>query len=150
MKTPFDTVLRMRRREIDQTRIAIHAETTRLLEIDHKNHEIREELAYEYQACAESWSASSEAFLRRRLSQQTQLLAQRIAVSEEITRLRRRAVDAYGSQHVVENAADAFRADHKRRQSWAEQRDADDFCAARIAASPRLTREPDVPRLPSR
>mgnify|MGYP000445127380 FL=1 len=30
MKTPFDTVLRMRRREIDRTRIAIHMETTRL------------------------------------------------------------------------------------------------------------------------
>ena len=37
MKTPFDTVLRIRRREIDQTRIAIHAETTRLLEIDQES-----------------------------------------------------------------------------------------------------------------
>ena len=37
MKTPFDTVLRMRRREIDRTRIAIHMETTRLTEIDQQS-----------------------------------------------------------------------------------------------------------------
>ena len=36
MRTPFDTVLRMRRREIDQRRLAIHAETMRLLDIDQR------------------------------------------------------------------------------------------------------------------
>ena len=47
MKTPFDTVLRMRRREIDRTRIAIHMETTRLTEIDQQSRALEEELARE-------------------------------------------------------------------------------------------------------
>ena len=150
MKTPFDTVLRMRRREIDQTRIAIHMETTRLTEIDRQSRDLEEEIAREYELCAQSWAASTEAFMKRRMSQQAHLVAQRVAVSEEIGRLRDEAIDAYGARHVLETAAEAFRDDHKRRQSRAEQREADDLCAARIAPAARASVEPAILRLPAR
>ena len=150
MKTPFDTVLRIRRREIDQTRIAIHAETTRLFEIDQESRALEQELAREYQVCAESWAVSAEAFVRRRMSQQAQLLAERIAVSEEIERLRREAIDAYASQHVLEGAAEAFHADHKRQLSRAEQREADDLRAARIPAPSHARGASSVPQVSMR
>lgn len=150
MKTPFDTVLRMRRREIDRTRIAIHMETTRLTEIDQQSRALEEELAREYEVCAQSWAASAEAFVRRRMSQQADLMAQRVMVSEQIGRLRREAIDAYGSQHVLENAAEAFRTDHRRQQSRAEQREADDLCAARAVPAPRAAAAPTVLQLPPR
>lgn len=150
MRTPFDTVLRTRRREIDQMRIAIHAETKRLQEIDKKREALEQELAQEYQACAESFAVSSEAFLRRRLSQQAQLLAQRDTVSGEVSRLRREALEAYGSQHVLENAAEAFRADRKRQQSQAEQRETDDLRPVRITITPRSNAGPTDLRLPAR
>jgi|TARA_R100000049_G_C1948710_1_gene95089 hypothetical protein len=150
MKTPFDTVLRMRRREIDRTRIAIHMETTRLTEIDEQSRALEEELAREYEVCAQSWAASAEAFVRRRMAQQADLVAQRVTVSEQIGRLRREAIDAYGSQHVLESAAEGFRADHRRQQSRAEQREADDLCAARLAPATRTRAEPTVLQLPIR
>ncbi len=150
MKTPFDTVLRIRRREIDQTRIAIHAETTRLLEIDQESRALEQELAREYEVCAESWASSAEAFIRRRMSQQAQLLAERIAVSEELDRLRREAVDAYASRHVLESAVEAFHADRKRQVSQAEQREADDLRAARVAAPSHAASAPSVPRIAMR
>lgn len=150
MRTPFDTALRTRRRAIDHLRIAIHAEATRLHEIDRQNAALERELAEEYQACAQSWAISSEAFIRRRMAQQAQLVEQRLTVSGEIDRLRREAVDAYGSQHVLESAAEAFRTDRRRCISRAEQRDADDLCAARIAALPSVKADPAIPRLPAR
>lgn len=150
MKTPFDTVLRMRRREIDRTRIAIHMETTRLTEIEQQSRALEEELAREYEVCAQSWASSAEAFVRRRMSQQADLMAQRVAVSEEIGRLRREAVDAYGSQHVLEGAAETFRADHRRQQSRAEQREADDLCAARAVPARRVEAPSAVLRLSAR
>ena len=150
MKTPFDTVLRLRRREIDQTRIAIHAETTRLTEIDQQSRDLEQEVAREYEVCAESWAVSAEAFMKRRMSQQAHLMAQRVAVSEEIGRLRRAAIDAYGARHVLESAAEAFRADHRLQQSRAEQRETDDLCAARISPAAREKAEQPVLRLPAR
>ena len=133
MKTPFDTALRSRRRQIDHTRIAIYAETTRLQEIDRASEALDRELAAEYRASAESWSASSEAFIRRRMAEQAHLVAQRVGVTQEIGRLRKAAIDAYGAHQVVESAADTFRADRRRSQSRAQQREADDLCAARFA-----------------
>lgn len=150
MKTPFDTVLRIRRREIDQTRIAIHAETTRLLEIDQESRALELELAREYEACSRSWAASAEAFIRRRMSQQAQLLAERVAVSDEIDRLRREAIDAYASRHVLESAVEAFHSDRKRQMSRVEQREADDLCAARIPAASHKGSAATVPQVSMR
>lgn len=150
MKTPFDTVLRMRRREIDRTRIAIYMETTRLTQIDQQSRDLEQELAREYEVCAQSWSVSAEAFMKRRMSQQAHLVAQRIEVSTEIGRLRSDAIEAYGSQHVLENAAETFRADHRRQQSRTEQREADDLCAARLKPAKRAVAGPTALMLPSR
>ncbi|MBB3032453.1 hypothetical protein [Alteriqipengyuania lutimaris] len=131
-------------------RIAIQAEATRLHEIDWQSLALEQELADEYKACADSWAISSEAFLRRKLSEQAHLNAQRVTVSEEVSRLRRKAVAAYGSQHVLENAADAFRAVQRRRQARAEQREADDLGAARMVAPSHTKAEPALPRLAAR
>lgn len=150
MKTPFDTVLRMRRREIDRTRIAIHAETSRLVEIDQASETLREEISLEYEASANQWAMSTEAFMRRKLSHRAQLVAQRIAVSQEIYGLRRQATEAYGSMQVVENAADRFRADHRRWEQRAEQRASDDLGAARIARTRNAQDRPATLRLPAR
>ena len=150
MKTPFDTVLRMRRREIDETRIALHAKTTQLLEIERHSEALEQELAREYEVCAESWSISAEAFIKRRKSQRAQLEAHRASVSDEIANLRRAAIDAHGSRHVLETAVDAFRADHERRQAQAAQRETDDLCAARMGASIRSRGKAEALRLSTR
>ena len=133
MKTPFDTALRLRRRQIDRTRIAIHAETVRLMEIDDANEALQRELAEEYEVSAGHWVHSTEAFIRRKLSQRARLMAHRLTVSQEIDQLRRQATEAYGAMQVMEQAAEGFRADQRRNQQRAEQRVCDDLGAARIA-----------------
>lgn len=133
MRTPFDTVIRTRRREIDHMRLTIHAESTRLVEIDEASETLREELLFEYGVAAETWAMSTEAYLRRNLSQRAHLHAQRLAVSQELDNLRRSASEAYGSMVVLENAADGFRSDSRRRQQRAEQLAGDDLSAARSA-----------------
>lgn len=131
MRTPFDTVIRTRRREIDHMRLTIHAETTRIVEIDQASDTLREELLSEYDVAAEAWSLSTEAYFRRNQSQRACLHAQRLAASQELDNLRHRASEAYGSMVVLENAADGFRSDSRRRQQRAEQRAGDDLSAAR-------------------
>lgn len=133
MKTPFDTVIRTRRREIDHMRLTIHAESTRIIEIDDASHKLHEKLLTEYEAASGAWSMSTEAYFNRSLAQSAHLHAQRIAASEEIDRLRSRASEAYGSMVVLDNAADSFRSDIRRRQQRAEQRSVDDLTAARLA-----------------
>ena len=133
MKTPFDAALRLRRRQIDHTRVAIHAETTRLVEIDGASEALREEVARERRLSTEQLAFSNEAFMRRKLSQRAQLTERRVAVSNQLHALRGQVIEAYGSLRVIEGAADDFRAGHLRRQQRAEQRAADDMGAARIA-----------------
>ena len=137
MRTPFDTVIRTRRREIDHMRVTIHAESTRIAEIDEARETLADELRSEYQVASEAWAISTEAYLRRNLSQRAQLDAQRIAASQEIDRLRRSASEAYGSMVVLERAAEDFRSDSRRRQQRAEQRTIDDLAGARIACRMR-------------
>lgn len=132
MKTPFDTVLRIRQREIDRMRIAIHAETSRLVEIDEASASLQQEIALEYTASAEQWAMSTEAFMRRKLSHRARLLAQRVAISRDIHSLRRQATEAYGFMQVVENAAEVFRADQRRKEQRAEQRASDDRGVVRL------------------
>lgn len=133
MKTPFDTVVRLRQREIDQRRIAIHAQTSRLNEIEAASDALQQELAVEYEASADQWSMSAEAFMRRKMSHQVQLAAQCIAVSKTIRGLRREATEAFGAMQVVQNAADGFRSEWKRNVHRAEQRASDDLGAVRLA-----------------
>lgn len=133
MRTPFDTVIRTRRREIDHMRLTIHAESTRIVEIDETSQALRDELLVEYEIASQAWSVSTEAYVRRTLSKRAQLHAQRIAASQEIDRLRSQASEAYGSMVVLENAADGFRSESRRRQQRAEQRTVDDLTCSRSA-----------------
>ncbi|MXP10413.1 hypothetical protein [Pseudoblastomonas halimionae] len=143
MKTPFDTVLRLRRREIDETRIALHTRTAQLAEIDRDSEALEQELARERKAFGESWSASAEAFIKRRKFQHAQLAQERATISQDVDRLRQAAIDAHGSQHVLETAVEAFRADHDRRMAQAAQRETDDLCAARHTSSFRQIGKPE-------
>lgn len=137
MKTPFDTVIRTRRREIDHMRLTIHAESTRIIELDQASQTLHDEIRTEYALASEAWTMSTEAYFNRSLAQRAHLHAQRMAASQEIDRLRSRASEAYGSIVVLENAAEGFRSDTRRRQQRAEQRTVDDLTAARLARHAR-------------
>ena len=133
MKTPFDTVIRTRRREIDRVRIAIHAQSSRIMEMEEASSSLHSELAQEYEVAAEQWTMSSHAYVRRKLAERAQLHASQLAAQQEIDDLRQQARSTYSSVLAFENAADRFRSDAQRKQMRAEQQATDDISSVRVA-----------------
>ncbi|MBR0550912.1 hypothetical protein [Stakelama marina] len=144
MKTPFDAILRTRRRELDQVRIAINAEASRLVEIDDAHAVLREEVARECHTASADWAMSTHAYLRRKLAERATLHARRIAAAENVEMLRGRAAETYGSMRAIENAADRFRFDVERRRQRAEQQAADEAGTARFVRDANAARRPQA------
>lgn len=132
MKTPFDAILRVRQRELDQVRIAINAEATRLGELEDAGDTLREEMGRECRMASADWAMSSHAYLRRKLAERASLNAQKVASAEMVETLRGHAAETYGSMRAIENAADRFRFDVERSQKRIEQQAADEVGSTRF------------------
>ncbi|WP_448661403.1 hypothetical protein ACG3SL_12170 [Sphingomonas sp. CJ20] len=129
--TPFDTALRVQRREVDAVRVSISVEIDHItaLETRTRAHEItvREEraLAHALPIASDAWTARMRA--ERARMQDAALLAE-----ARLRRLRDQAVEAYGTMRAIETAADRHRAEEERIAAGAEQAAADDLAASRF------------------
>lgn len=145
MNTPFDAVLRTRRRELDEVRIAINAETSRLADIDEATDLLHEEVARECRTASEDWSMSSHAYLQRKLAERKGLHTCRTETARSIETLRGRATETYGSMRAIENAAERFRSEAARERQRAEQQVADEAGSARFVREANAARRRKQP-----
>lgn len=130
MKTPYDTAMRVRQREIDEVRLAISVQANQLARIEISHTTIDATLARETRIAASDQALSAHAYVARVREQRAQLAAEKANADARLTQLRAKALTAYGSFKAIESAADGFRGEAVRTQANAEQGHLDDLSTA--------------------
>lgn len=136
--TPFDTALRVQRREVDSMKVSISVEVETIASLSHQTlaHEVRmrEEraLAATIPVVSDAWRMRMKAE-RARLDQQAQLAQVRLI------HLRAQAVEAYGTMRAIEGAAGRFKDEAERVAASAEQTQIDDIAAAKLIRARRAS-----------
>jgi hypothetical protein len=134
--TPFDTALRVKRREVDAVKVSISVEIETITTLDQQTlaHEIRmrEEraLALTVPVASDAWRLRMKAE-RARLDQQAQL------ANVRLTTLRAQAVEVYGTMRAIEGAAGRFKDEAERVAAGAEQAMIDDIAASKLVIARR-------------
>jgi hypothetical protein len=129
--TPFDTALRVQRREVDAVKVSISVEVERINTLETQTRTldatVKQEraLAYAMPFATDAWSARMKAE-RARLDEAAYLAQARLG------RLRAKAVEAYGTMRAIEGAAERFEDEAERTVALAEQNAIDDIAAARF------------------
>lgn len=143
MKTPYDAALRLRRREIDEMRVAIGVEVGHVLALDQLRAQIDHATRAERQLATDFHGFSSDAYVARMRAQHAAISTERSARDARLIELRAQAVEAFGSLSAISAAADDHRDTARRAANVAEQAQIDDFSAAgfaRVAGSARRAR----------
>lgn len=133
MKTPYCTALGIRRREVDQVRIAISVAVDTAAILEAQGREIARAIAAEHGVAAGDILLPENAYFARMRSARASVAHERSLADARLEQLRERARDSYGAMKAIEGAADDYRADLTRQRSAAEQAEADDRAAIAIA-----------------
>lgn len=136
--TPYDTPLRIQRREVDNMRVSISVEVERMgkIEAAQSEHERRMHEERKIAASAEI-RLPSDAWTMRAKAQRAQLAEQQRAADARLNDLRAKAVEVYGTMRAIESAADRHREESARAIATAEQARIDDLGAARFVRALR-------------
>lgn len=129
MKTPYDSAMRMQRREIDEMGVAINVQVNLLNQIEQARDEARHRLNRESELASRDLNLSSQAYMERIRAEQQRLARDGATQSLRLDQLRSKAAAAYGAFHTIEMAAKDWRKDAERRSSNAEQAGIDDNSA---------------------
>ena len=138
--TPFDTALRVQRREVDAVKVSISVEVERIttLETQTRTHDARmlqeRALATSMPFATDAWTAKMKAE-RARLDEAAYLAQARLG------RLRAQAVEAYGTMRAIEGAAERYEDEAERVEALAEQNAIDDIAAARFLRARAIVRK---------
>lgn len=148
MRTPYDPALRVQQRAIDHLRISLRGERDRLTSVEADVTALTERYARENVTAAADWTCSSFAYGQRLRDRQIALDGDRRLIDVRVAQLRENALAASGQLRAIENAAGEFQIADLRRTLVAEQSEADDFSATRVADRLHLIRRVAVqPRL---
>ncbi|MFT3976469.1 MAG: hypothetical protein QM688_05060 [Sphingomonas bacterium] len=130
--TPYDTALRLYRRQVDQIKVSIsmEVETISTLTTRSRAHEAR---LREERALARALPFASDAWTARMCDEKRGIDAARGEAQGRLERLRRDAAEAYGTMRAIETAAARWRDDAERISAVAEQARIDDLAAARLS-----------------
>lgn len=129
MKTPYDSAMRIQRREIDEMGVAINVQVNLLNQIEQARDEARHRLSRETELASRDLSLSSQAYIERIRAEQQRLARDGATQSLRLDHLRSKAAAAYGAFRTVEMAAKDWHEDTERRRANAEQAGIDDNAA---------------------
>ncbi|WP_029935700.1 hypothetical protein [Sphingomonas sp. UNC305MFCol5.2] len=137
--TPFDTALRVQRREVDAVKVSISVEVERIttLETQTRTHDAR---MLQERALANSLPIASDAWTARMKAERALLDEAAYLAQARLERLRAQAVEAYGTMRAIEGAAERYEDDAERTVALAEQAASDDISAARFLRARAITR----------
>jgi len=141
MKTPYDTALRARQREVDDLRTTIGGATRKVAEAEALVQTLTETVAREKRIAAGDLVFSPAAYLARARAEASQLHEFRCTANAELDALRQQAMESYGSLRALEGAAEQFRVTAEREAATAEQASVDDFAGARFARALHRARQ---------
>jgi len=134
--TPFDTALRVQRREVDAVKVSISIEVERIttLEAQSRAHAQR---SREERALAASLPFASDAWALRMKHEQIRINEAAYLAQARLGQLRAQAVEAYGTMRAIEGAAERYQDEADRTAATAEQAGIDDIAAARFLRARR-------------
>lgn len=140
MKTPFDTAMRVQRREIDEMGVAINAQVRTLNEIERAQEDNRHKMAREAEVASGDLAMSSHAYMERVRAERSRLARDSLVHGARLDTLRSAATEAYGAFRAVEVAAETYREEAGRRSANAEQAGIDDMSAVAFLNARRISR----------
>ena len=137
--TPYDTALRVQRREVDTIKLSISVEVDRAatLEAQRSDHD---QVTRREHALAVALPFPHDAWAARMRVDGARLDEAARAAASRLTALRAQAAEAYGTVRAIEIAADAYRDEQERSVANAEQALADDLAAAALLRTRRKQR----------
>ncbi|MHA6720072.1 hypothetical protein ACX40Y_11550 [Sphingomonas sp. RS6] len=129
--TPFDTALRVQRREVDAIKVSISVELERIASLELQQRDqierMRDErmVAHALPFATDAWLAAAKR-QREAIEQAAEMARARL------TTLREQAVEVYGTMRAIEGAAERYQQEADRAVEAAEQAAIDDIAAARF------------------
>lgn len=138
--TPFDTALRVHRREVDALKASIGTEIDRIATLDTQTRSHDETLRQE-RALAYSLPFASDAYAARMKAERIRLNEAASHAQDRLGKLRAQTVEVYGTMRAIEGAAERFQDDADRTAAVAEQGAIDDIAAAKFIAARRKSRD---------
>lgn len=142
MKTPYDTAIRVQRREIDEMGVAINVQVNLLTQIEQAHNDVWNRMAREGDLASRDFNLSSQAYMERIRAEQKRLASDGAVQSLRLDHLRAKAAAAYGAYRTIEVAAEGWREDAERRSANAEQAGIDDGVAVAFLKAQRERRGP--------
>jgi len=136
--TPFDTALRVQRREVDAVKVSISIEVERITTLEAQSR-AHAERAREERALATSLPFASDAWTARMKYEQIRINEAAYLAQARLGQLRAQAVEAYGTMRAIEGAAERFQDEADRTAATVEQTGIDDIAAARFLRARRAT-----------
>ncbi|MBB6124129.1 hypothetical protein [Sphingobium subterraneum] len=136
MKTPFDTIVRIETRRVEEIRLAVHGEMAQVRQWAEAEQAVAHAMRAECESAASDPMLSTHAWLRARMADAATAARHRSASETALAQLRDKASNAYGALRVAQEAARRHREHIARQRSRFEQAEADDLSQAR-----RLLRE---------
>jgi hypothetical protein len=137
MSRPYDAVLRIRRREVDDYGIAITGVRENLTRIEQGIASRGEEMKRQSRASAADPLLSSHAYLNRLRRERAELVLVGNQVDAELDLLRDQAAQAFTSLRATEESADQHAQQVQLEIGRKEQAESDDIAAARLLRSRR-------------
>ena len=132
MKTPYGGALRLRRREMDDLRLAIGSNNQKLAEVDAQGQALRAQAQLERAQALQDFHFSHDAYAARIRDTRIALEVERRKVEAERSRLADQVVETYGSLRAIEKADEQHRAKVEWRRNSAEQARIDDLSAVSV------------------
>jgi len=132
VSSPYDTLIRLQKRQVDEVKLAIGQAVEQVDQVERAQHELVSEVQNECLAAQGELHFSTYAYVQDRKRRAAQLVQMRQQREQMLDRLREEATEAFGQLRVVENAAEAFAARKAQERSRKEQAEADDLSSARM------------------
>lgn len=131
MKTPYDPVVRIGRREVELVRLSLRTQIVQVTALARDAELLAEKVRSECGLAAGDWTMSTHDWVRARREQARQIAQQQALAEAELTRLREIATEAYGRLHAAERATDAYVEKAKQEAARKTQAESDDLSSAR-------------------
>lgn len=132
--TPYDTALRLYRRQVDEIKVSIGIEMERLAALTARTR-AHEATWRQERALARALPFASDAWAARMRDERARIDAAQTSAQTQLDRLRREVAKVYGTLRAIETAAQRCRDDAERAMAAAEQAGIDDVSASRLARS---------------
>jgi hypothetical protein len=128
---PFETALRVQRREVDAVKVSISVEVDRIAGLDRLAHAHDVRMRDE-RALAHAMPFATDAWITRMKLERVRLADNARSAQARLAQLRAQAVEAYGTMRAIEGAAERHQDEAERTIALAEQGAIDDLSAARF------------------